>query len=345
LLGATGAVGQRYITMLSGHPLISLEVVMGNRSANKKYGEAVQWLSAEPIPEEFAAKKILESSPESADGCDVIFSALPAHAANDIEMEFARAGFTVVSEASAHRMNSDVPLMIPEVNAEHLKLLDLQRRNRSWKGSLVTTPNCTVTGLAIVLKPIVQNFNCSRVIVTSMQAVSGAGFPGVSSMLIVENVIPYIEGEEEKVARETTKILGKLKDGGVTPVEIPMALSCNRVPVLDGHLETLYVELNERVTPEEVAGTLDSFVGPPQEMRLPTAPDRPIIVRKEKDRPQPRLDRLSGSVPGMSVVVGRIRRGIDDRSIQMTLLSHNTIRGAAGNAILTLELMARKGYV
>jgi aspartate-semialdehyde dehydrogenase len=213
----------------------------------------------------------------------------------------------------------------------------------------VTTPNCTVTGLAIVMKPLVEEFGAEKAIVTTMQALSGAGFPGVPSLLIVDNVLPYIKNEEEKVAKEAKKILGSLKvDGGrsfIEPLEIPMGVSCNRVQVIDGHTETLYCEFPSTVEPSEVVRAFETFSGAPQRLKLPTAPTQPIVVRKENDRPQPRLDRMAGSVPGMSVVVGRVRNGIDDRSLMLTLLSHNTIRGAAGTAILTAELMQREGYV
>lgn len=345
LLGSTGAVGQRYISMLSKHPSIKLEVLMGGDSAGKRYGEAARWLASEDMPVEFARKRILPTKTSNARGCQLVFSALPSEAAIKVEPEFARAGLNVISEASAHRLDKDVPLMIPEVNPEHLELVNNQRKQRNWKGSLVATPNCTVTGLAIVLKPMLERLGLKVAIVTSMQAVSGAGFPGVPSLLITENVIPYIKDEEEKVAAESRKLLGKRAYGGIADAEIDIAISCNRVPVIDGHMETLYAEFPRDIQPKDVVQVLSGFRGVPQKLRLPSAPDRPIIVRDEPDRPQPRLDMLSGSVPGMSVVVGRVRRGIGKRSIQLTLLSHNTIRGAAGNAILTAELMEKKGMV
>lgn len=345
LLGATGAVGQRYINMLGEHPFITLDVLMGGESAGKKYGEAVHWLFPEPIPDEFQGRLVKTATPESARGCDIVFSALPSEVAKDIEVRFAEAGFTVVSEASAHRMDQDVPLMIPEVNADHLKLLKTQRSKRGWKGSIATTPNCTVTGLAIVMKPLVDSFGAKKAIVTTMQALSGAGYPGVPSLAITENVIPYIKNEEEKVAKEAKKILGRLNGGSVEPHDIPMGVSCNRVSVIDGHTETLYAEFDEEVDPAEASRVLANFRGEPQRLKLPTAPRDPIVVRTENDRPQPRLDRMAGTVPGMSVTVGRVRNGIDKRSLQLTLLSHNTIRGAAGDAILMAELMEREGYL
>ncbi len=345
LLGSTGAVGQRYLSMLANHPSIKLEVLMGSRSAGERYGESTRWLQGEPIPGEFSSRKIAPSRPESAKECDLVFSALPAEAAAEIEPEFAEAGFGVISESSAYRMNRDVPLIIPEVNADHLSLIGPQRKKRGWKGSLVTTPNCTATGLVIVMKPLLDGFGLRRAIVTSMQAVSGAGFPGVPSLLITENVIPYIKNEEEKVAAESRKILGSRHNGSIGESSMEVAISCNRVPVIDGHVETLYGEFPGPVTPREAIDSLRKFRGPPQRLRLPSAPEQPIIVRNEPDRPQPRLDRLAGSVPGMSVVVGRVRNGIGGNSVQLTLLSHNTIRGAAGTAILTAELMEKQGFL
>jgi aspartate-semialdehyde dehydrogenase len=344
LLGATGAVGQRYINMLPSHPYLRLEVLMGGESAGKKYGQAVNWLFADDMDPAMAEKVVRPARPESAKGCDIVFSALPSEVAADVEAKFAEAGFMVVSEASAHRMDADVPLMIPEVNADHLKLLEAQKK-RGWKGAIATTSNCTATGLSMVLKPLVDEFGANKAIVTTMQALSGAGFPGVPSLSIQENVIPYIKNEEEKVAAETKKILGTFANGTIKPSRIEMGISCNRVAVIDGHMETLYAEFAQNVTPSAAERSLEGFRGEPQRLKLPTAPDQPIMVRKERDRPQPRLDRMAGSVPGMSVVVGRVRNGIDEKSIQLTLLSHNTIRGAAGTAILTAELMEREGYL
>jgi aspartate-semialdehyde dehydrogenase len=345
LLGATGAVGQRYINMLPRHPYIRLEVLMGGESAGKKYGDAVHWLFPDAMDPALAEKVVKQAKPESAKGCDIVFSALPSEVAAEVETKFAQAGFTVVSEASAHRMDADVPLMIPEINPEHLELLESQKRKRGWKGAIATTPNCTATGLSMVLKPLIDEYGARKAIVTTMQALSGAGFPGVPSLSIQENVIPYIKNEEEKVAAEAKKILGTLSAGAIKPSPITMGISCNRVAVIDGHMETLYAEFSREISPREAERSLERFRGTPQTLELPTAPSQPIIVRKENDRPQPRLDRMAGSVPGMSVVVGRVRSGIDAKSLQLTLLSHNTIRGAAGSAILTAELMEREGYL
>jgi aspartate-semialdehyde dehydrogenase len=345
LLGATGVVGQRYVDMLELHPNFALEVLIGRSSAGKEYGDAAKWLLPHAMPERVSKLVVKEATPASVAGCDLIFSALPSEAALGLEPLFAKAGKAVVSEVSAHRMEPDVPLVVPEVNGDHLRLLDSQRKKRGWEKGLVTTPNCTVTGLSIVLKALVESFPIKKAVVTTMQAVSGAGYPGVSSLLILDNVIPYIKDEEEKVERESGKILGTLEGGSVKPSALPMAVSCNRVSTLDGHLETLYCEFDQSVSPVEVESKLSEFRGEPQRLGLHTSPEAPIIVTRQKDRPQPRLDRLAGSVPGMSVVVGRVRAGVDDHSIRLTLLSHNTIRGAAGNAILTAELMAQRGYL
>ncbi|HVP24331.1 MAG TPA: aspartate-semialdehyde dehydrogenase [Conexivisphaerales archaeon] len=345
LLGATGVVGQRYVQMLESHPSFELAVLMGKSSAGKEYEGSVKWLLPTPIPERISKERVKVAEPASAADCKLVFSALPSEAALGLEPSFAERGIAVVSEVSAHRMEPDVPLLVPEVNADHLRLLEVQRRNRRWGRGLVTTPNCTVTGLAMVLRALAERFPVSKAVVTTMQAVSGAGYPGVSAMLILENVIPYIKDEEEKMERESEKILGTLDGSDIRPFGLPMAVSCNRVSTLDGHLETLYCEFDENIVPSEVESQLEGFVGEPQRLGLHTAPKRPIIVTREEDRPQPRLDRLAGTVPGMSVVVGRVRRGLDDRSIRLTLLSHNTIRGAAGNALLTAELMNEKGYL
>jgi aspartate-semialdehyde dehydrogenase len=345
LLGATGAVGQRYVAMLAKHPFIELRVLMGHGSAGKRYSEAVRWLLPESIPEPFASMQVSRTDPREAKGCDLVFSALPSDVALRVEKEFASAGYFVISEASAHRMEGDVPLVVPEVNPEHLELLEVQRRARGWRGSIVATPNCTVTGLVMALKPLDDGFQLRDVIVTTMQALSGAGYPGVASLDIVDNVIPYIKDEEEKIEKETRKILGRVSNHTIQERDLGVAASCNRVAVLDGHMESVYVRVGREVQEVEAVRALEGFRGLPQRLGLTSAPERPIIVRREEDRPQPRLDRLSGSVPGMSVVVGRVRRGLEPNSLRFTLLVHNTVRGAAGTAILVAELAERLGYL
>jgi aspartate-semialdehyde dehydrogenase len=242
-------------------------------------------------------------------------------------------------------MEKDVPVLVPEINSSHLELIKVQRKQRGWKGFIVTKPNCTTAGLVMTLKPIDDLYKVRRVIVTTMQAVSGAGFPGVPSLQIVDNVVPYIKDEEEKLIKETRKILGRLEDGAIKDNDLTIAASCNRVPVIDGHTESVYIETEKTIQVEEAKSSMASFKGLPQELKLPMAPENPIIVMEENDRPQARRDRNAGSVPGMSVVVGRVRRGLDSNSLQYTLLSHNTIRGAAGNAILTAELLYKLGYL
>ncbi|MEM2210805.1 MAG: aspartate-semialdehyde dehydrogenase [Nitrososphaerales archaeon] len=344
ILGATGMVGQDYIHMLANHPYFRVKCLTGSESVGKRYGEAASWKGAYDIPSKYADLEVLPTDPRVIDA-DLVFSPLPTDVAKTVEPLFAKAGFPLVSDASTHRMEKDVPLIIPEVNPDHIELIKIQKKNRSWDGFIVTTPNCTTVGLALVLKPLCDKYQINKVIVTTMQAVSGAGFPGVPSLLIIENVIPYIKDEEEKVRIETLKLLGKFDGEKIMNANLKIAVSCNRVPTLDGHLETVYIESSDKLDVDDVKETLRSFQGEPQRLKLPTAPTQPIIVREELDRPQPRLDRMAGSIPGMSVVVGRVRRGIDEHSLQLTLLSHNTIRGAAGTAILAAELLLAQGWV
>ena len=344
VLAATGMVGQRYASMLSNHPYFRLTAVTGQTSVGKKYGSV---LSSSVLP--FSTEvQGLEVKPTVAGGIgdvDIVFSPLPTEAARTLEPKLCMAGYNVVTDASPHRMDRYVPLIVPEVNPSHLSLVTEQRRGERWKGSLVATPNCTAAGLALVLKPLQDTFGLKKVVVSTMQALSGAGYPGVASLDIIDNVIPYIKDEEEKVETEPLKMLGTLTEGGVSPAPFDISAMVHRVATTDGHMESLYVETEEPFEPSKVADALASFRGEPQALGLPTAPAEPIIVTREEARPQPRLDRDAGTVPGMSVVVGRIRRGIDSNSGRLTLLSHNTIRGAAGSTILTAELMYKKGLL
>jgi aspartate-semialdehyde dehydrogenase len=298
-----------------------------------------------PFSDEVGSLRVQPTREDSLGDVDLVFSPLPTDAAITLEPQLAAAGYNVITDASPHRMEKDVPLMIPEVNPDHLSLISRQRESRKWKGSLVATPNCTAAGLALVLKPLHDRLGIKRVIVSTLQALSGAGYPGVASLDILDNVIPYIRDEEEKVETEPLKMLGKLDGGLVSPAGFDISAMVHRVATSDGHLESLYVETEERFEPKRVSSILASFRGEPQKLKLPTAPDWPIIVTEEEGRPQPKLDRNAGTVPGMSVVVGRIRKGLDSRSGRMTLLSHNTIRGAAGSTVLTAELMYRKGLL
>lgn len=331
-------VGQRYVSMLASHPFFKVTAVTGKESVGKKYCEAATPVNSDGVPTEIGELEVQPTSPRGIDA-DLAFSPLPTEAAHEAEPAFAKAGFPVISDASAHRMQPDVPLVIPEVNPEHLALIRVQRKKRKWPGFIATTPNCTAVGLALALKPLHDAYTLEKVVVTTMQSVSGAGLPGVPSMHILENVIPYIPGEEEKVANETRKILGTLDGASVKDAEFNLAASCNRVPTLEGHLEAVYIETRARIEATRAANVLQAFKGKPQQLKLPTAPRHPIIVMSDEDRPQPRLDRYSGTIPGMSVVVGRIRAGINEKSLRFTILSHNTIRGAAGSTILLGELM------
>ena len=344
VLGATGIVGQRFVEMLSNHPWFELTSLTGGNSAGKTYGEAVTWLSAGDPPDELREMKITESEPDLVDVA-IVFSALPSGVARVLEPKFAEAGLPVLSNASTHRMAGDVPLIIPEVNPDHLSLIPHQRRKRGWRGFIVTDPNCSTINLALVLKPIHDLARVGRVLVTTLQAVSGAGYPGVPSLSIIDNVIPYIPHEEEKMSSETRKILGFMNDGAVKEAEMVVEASCTRVPSVDGHLEIINIETEDSLDAETAAEALRSFRGVPQDLRLPTAPEDPIILRAEPDRPQPRLDRLAGSVPGMSVSVGRLRVSEDDRQLRVVALGHNTIRGAAGTSILTAELLVNQGVI
>ncbi len=342
VLAATGMVGQRYASMLSDHPYFDLVEVTGQSSVGKRYGEAVT--TNLPLSQKARNLRVKATDPAEVHA-DLVFSPLPTDAAKTLEPKFAKAGFRVITDASAHRMDPDVPLMMPEVNPDHLSLIEHQRKTRGWKGFLVATPNCTAAGLALLLKPLHDSFGLRKVIVSTMQAVSGAGYPGVPSLDILDNVIPYIKDEEEKVESEPLKILGTLAGQRVRNAGFQVSAMVHRVATTDGHLESAYVETEEKFVPEKVEKAFAAFRGEPQKMKLPTAPEQPIIVTLAPDRPQPKLDRYAGSVPGMSVVVGRVRKGLDEKSGRLTFLSHNTIRGAAGSTILTAELMFRKGLL
>jgi aspartate-semialdehyde dehydrogenase len=349
--GATGMVGQIYVAMLADHPWFELVgVAASERSAGKRYEDVARWYIPGEIPACARGMTVLYCTPEAiaATGATLVFSALPSSVAGPVEDAFANAGMAVVADTASHRMDADVPLIVPEVNADHLAALSAQRR-AGGHGFIVTGPNCSTAGLILSLKPLQQAFGIRRVVVVTMQALSGAGYAGVPSMAIVDNLIPFIKGEEEKMEHETQKMLGTWTDGSFHPADIPVSASCNRVSVLDGHTESVMVELDYSVSPQEVAAAMSGFLGEPQRLRLPTAPDYPIIVRTEDDRPQPRLDRMAGEpqrARGMAAVVGRIRSDpAFPTGIRYTVLSHNTIRGAAGNAILTAELLRAKGLV
>lgn len=342
ILGATGMVGQRFVRLLQDHPWFEIAALTGSqRSEGKPYAEACHWVVPGEMPSDLREMIVQPTAPEI--DCRTVFSALPGSVAGSIEEEFAAAGFAVFSKASSHRMDSDVPLLALEVNADHVELIHVQRRSRGWDGGfIVTDPNCSTIGLVIPLKPLYDRFGIEKVMVTTMQALSGAGYPGVSSLDIVDNVVPYISNEEEKMETEPLKILGRLEGEEIRPAEFSISAQCNRVDVLDGHLEAISVRLGREARREEIAEAWQTFRALPQELGLPSAPSQPIILRPERDRPQPRLDRDAGG--GMAVTVGRLRP-CPLLGWKFLALVHNTVRGAAGTAILDAELMKEQGYL
>lgn len=340
VLGATGNVGQIFVQLLDGHPWFKVSVVAASeRSKGRTYGEASRWRQSTPIPEAVAQMDVVDIEPKAVKDVDVVFSALPSAVAGKAEEAFALAGYVVVSNASAHRMDPDVPMINPEINCSHVSLIEEQRRKRKWDGAIVTNPNCTTTVLSLALKPIYDEFGINSVIVSTMQAISGAGYPGVPSLNIIDNVIPYIGGEEEKMETEMQKILGSPSE----PADFKVSASCHRVPTIDGHMEAVFVETKKEAEPNAVAEAMENFVGEPQKLNLPSAPAKPVIVMKEKDRPQTRLDRMEGK--GMSVVVGRIRKDPVLNGVKFLALGHNTIRGAAGCGVLNAEYLKAKKFI
>lgn len=358
IIGATGAVGQRFIQLLQNHPTFEI-VALGasDRSEGKPYAEAAHWILDTEIPEAIRDLRLAASNPQSLTSPKhslgnlqspprFVFSALPNDLAKDIEPAFAQAGMVVFSNASYYRMAKDVPLVIPEINWQHLNLIKAQRAQRGWSGGIICNTNCTVSGPALSLRPLHDAFGVRRVFSVSMQAISGAGYPGVASLDIHDNVVPFIKNEEEKFEQEAQKLLGTLGDGQIEQASFPVSAHCNRVGVIDGHMVTMSVELATKTTPEEVTRVLRAFCSE-MTQGLPMSPERPIVVRDEPDRPQPRKDRLSGGgrAAGMSCVVGRIRREplFDDYGIKFMTLAHNTIRGAAGGSILNAEVFVKMG--
>lgn len=342
ILGATGVVGQRFIQLLEGHPQFEVAALAASdRSQGKSYAEACTWRLPGEMPD--AVKDIVVEPPKSPLDCDFVFSSLPGEIAKSAEEDFARAGYPVISNSSSHRMGLDVPLLVPEVNSEHIELIDAQRTNREYnRGFIVTNPNCSAIAIVIPLAPLHAKFGVTSCVVTTMQALSGAGYPGVPSLDATDNVIPFIGGEDEKVEIETRKILGVVSQGSVIDADMNVSAQCNRVNVTDGHMASIRIKLARSASLDEIREALATFTAEPQQLKLHTAPARPIIVRDEMDRPQPRLDRDAGN--GMSVTVGRIMPDnvLDYRFVS---LGHNTIRGAAGAAILNAELLVARGYL
>jgi aspartate-semialdehyde dehydrogenase len=342
VLGATGVVGQRLVQLLGNHPWFELtEVAASERSSGKTYAEAVRWHLDAPIPE--AARNLAVRDLDLDLDCDFVFSALDSSVAGPAEEDYARAGYPVVSNSRNHRMDPDVPLLIPEVNAAHLDAIPLQQKNRGYTtGFIVTNPNCSTAGLVLVLKPLADAFGLEKIFVVTLQAISGAGYPGVPSMDIQGNVVPFISGEEEKMEAEPQKLLGKWDGARFVDAGLGLSAHCNRVPVVDGHLECVSVGLKKIASLGEVREALRHFAVNSELASLPTALRNPVVVLDEENRPQPRRDANAGH--GMAAVVGRVRE-CPLLDVKLTLLSHNLVRGAAGAALLNAELLAARGFL
>ncbi|HUG15163.1 MAG TPA: aspartate-semialdehyde dehydrogenase [Thermomicrobiales bacterium] len=342
VLGATGSVGQRYIEMLADHPQFHLaELVGSERSAGKRYADIADWRISAAPPED--AGNMLIKHHEEPLNSPIVFCSLPGGIAMEVEQKLASDGHAVFSNARDNRMETDVPLLIPEVNPDHARVIDAQRERRGWRdGFIVTNPNCSTIHLVLALKPIWDAFGIEQCMVTTMQASSGAGYPGVPSLDLIDNVVPHIGGEEEKMEIESRKLLGGYDGAEFRYADMGISAQCNRVPVRHGHTETVNLKLRRKASPSEVIDALRAFRGRPQELGLHTAPASPIIVRDQHDRPQPALDRdVAG---GMASIVGRVREcSLFD--IKFVVLGHNTIRGAAGASILNAELMLADGYI
>jgi len=340
ILGATGMVGQHFIKFLEGHPWFDLKWLgASDRSAGKKYKDAMNWNLAGSTPASVAGQTVEECKPGNAPL--LLFSAMDAAIATEIERAFAQAGHIVVSNSRNHRMERDVPLLVPEINPEHLKLVPGQQQARGWKGTIVTNPNCSTIVLTMGLAPL-KKFGIVKIVATTMQAISGAGYPGVPSMDILGNVIPFIGNEEEKMEQETQKIMGEFRGDHIEPLPARMSAHCNRVAVVDGHTVTVSVEFSSKPSLADVRDAFDSFRGIPQERQLPSAPPRPVIYMEEANRPQPRKDAEREN--GMAAFVGRLR-ACPVLDYKFVAMGHNTIRGAAGAAVLNAELMHSEGML
>ncbi|MCF8356418.1 MAG: aspartate-semialdehyde dehydrogenase [Melioribacteraceae bacterium] len=338
ILGATGSVGQKFVELLTDHPWFEItELAASEKSAGRKYDDVVNWFLPSRIPASIGALSVKECRPGL--NCKIVFSALDANAAGEIETEFANAGYVVVSNAKNHRYDKDVPLLIPDVNPDHL---DIIKQQKFSGGMIITNPNCSTTGLAVALKPLHDAFGIEALNVVTMQALSGAGYPGVSSLDAMDNVIPFIKGEEEKMELEPLKILGAFNGTEIINADFKISASCNRVSVIDGHLESVSIKLKNPATESEIIDVLINYKSEPQRLKLPSAPLQPVHYFYEDDMPQPRL--LRNLESGMAVSVGRLRK-CNLFDYKFSVLSHNTIRGAAGGAILNAELLAAKGYL
>ena len=342
VLGATGLVGQRIVSLLAGHPWFELtDVAASERSSGKTYAEAVRWHLDPPIPA--AARELVVKGLDPSLACDFVFSALDSSVAGGAEEDFARASYPVVSNSRNHRMDPDVPLLIPEVNAAHLDAIALQQKNRGYTtGFIVTNPNCSTAGLVLVLKPLADAFGLEKIFVVTLQAMSGAGYPGVASLDIQGNVVPFISSEEEKMEAEPQKLLGKWNGERFVDAGLGISAHCNRVPVIDGHLECVSVSLKKIASLHEVREALRDFEVSSEIAALPSALRNPVVVLDDQDRPQPRRDVNAGN--GMAAAVGRVRE-CPLLDVKLTLLSHNLVRGAAGAALLNAELLASRGLL
>ncbi len=340
ILGATGMVGQHFIRFLQGHPWFKITWLgASDRSAGKRYADATSWRLDGNMPAEIAAMLVSESKPGNAP--QLVFSAMDASVATDIERAFAQAGHAVVSNSRNHRMEPDVPLIVSEINPGHLSLVKQQAHNRGWKGMIVTNPNCSTIVLTLALAPL-KPLGIRRVLAATMQAVSGAGYPGVPSMDILGNVVPYIGSEEEKMQAETQKILGEVVDGSVVPLDARVSAHCHRVAVVDGHTVAASVEFSSKTEASDARVAIENFRGLPQERNLPSAPRQPVIYLPQDDRPQPRRD--ASRENGMAVFVGRLRT-CPVLDLKFVACGHNTIRGAAGAAVLNAEVMVSENLI
>ncbi len=336
ILGATGAVGQKFVEVLNGHPWFEITALAASeRSAGRPYGEAVNWIGSTAIPEEISRMEVVPVTPDL--DCDFVFSGLTANVATSMELAFAQAGYPVISNARSFRMHADVPLLIPEVNPDHTGLID---RQSELEGYIVTNPNCSTVGLTCALKPLHDLFGLEAVQVTTLQALSGAGYPGVASLDALGNVVPYIGGEEDKLRTEPLKLLGTLTQDGITPADIKISAQCNRVPVLEGHLECVSVKLKAQAVADDVRRAFELFESPVRHYHLPTEPPSLLQVFTDEYFPQPRRHVELGG--GMTVGIGRIRP-CEVLDVKFVVLVHNTVRGAAGGAVLNAELLVRQG--
>jgi aspartate-semialdehyde dehydrogenase len=341
VLGATGTVGQKFVRLLADHPWFQVvAVAASSASVGRRYEEVARWREAMALPPDLAGLVVRECTPPLPGR--IVFSALDAEVAGPIEQAFAQAGAVVITNTRTHRMDPDIPLLIPEVNPDHAGLIDCQRESRGWNGAILANPNCSTAALALALAPLHRAFGIERLFVSTMQAVSGAGYPGVPSLDVLGNVIPYIAGEEEKIDRESRKILGTLVGGAVEPAQFTLSVHTNRVAVVDGHMATVSVGFGRRIGPDEAAAAMREFRGSARVSGLPSSPTPPIEVDERTDRPQPRLDLERGA--GMAVTVGRVRP-CPILDLRMVVLGHNTIRGAAGQGVQIAELVVAEGRV